>query len=251
METNNENNIPPIPGAERENHVNVPPIPGAEPQEGKRGSRKVWWIVAVAAVVLAGALALVLTQCGSDKQSEMAAERRVTVNPSAEEPSTQSNVTVRTYTGAEADSMMRAEMAHMDSMMNEMMNDPFFTGGMGAMLDPFQPPASSALDDQPKVTERKAKKSAGGIVIFAGNVGGRGLEMKLDLRDPQNVTGAGKWDDGTQLKMLGIGNASELDVSLYQGSKLLGTLSGTWLGESYRGVFLQDGKESRFSLVVQ
>ena len=242
METIDESKIPPIPETEE----NVPPIPGAEPQ--RRGSKKVWWLVAIAAAVLAVVLALVLTK--GDKKSDVDQERHVSMAQS-DEPDIQQNVTVRTYTGAEADSMMRAEMAHMDSIMNEMMNDPFFTGGMGGMLDPFQPPTSSAGNAQPPVTERKAKKSAGGIVIFAGNVGGRGLEMKLDLRDPQNVSGSGKWDDGTQLKMLGIGNASELDVTLYQGTKLLGTLSGTWLGESYRGVYLQDGKESRFSLVVQ
>ena len=243
METIDESKIPPIP--ETEKNVNIPPIPGAE-QQG-RGSKKVWWLVAIAAALLAVVLALVLTK--GDKKPDVAQERRVGMAQS-EEPDVQQNVTVRTYTGAEADSMMRAEMAHMDSMMNEVMNDPFFTGGMGAMLDPFQPPTSSG-NAQPSVTERKAKKSAGGIVIFAGNVGGRGLEMKLDLRDPQNVSGSGKWDDGTQLKMLGIGNASDLDVTLYQGTKLLGTLSGTWLGESYRGVYLEDGKQSRFSLVVQ
>lgn len=248
METNNNDNIPPIPGVEPEKEVNIPPVPGVEPESGKSASKKVWWIVAIAAVVLAGILALVLTKCGSDK-AENATERRIAINAPEEEPSTQSNVTVRTYTGAEADSMMRAEMAHMDSMMNEMMNDPFFTGGLGAMLDPFQDPTQPAR--APQQARQPRQVATNGVVTLAGNVGGRGLNMKLDLRDPQNVTGTGSWADGGKLTMLGIGNGSELDVSLYEGSKLLGTLSGEWRGGRYRGVYLQDGKEASFSLLAQ
>ena len=248
METIDESKIPPIPGVEPEKDVNVPPIPGSEAEREKKLKGRIWLMVLAALACIVVALVLVV-KCTEGKPDATTEQRHIT-QPQREEDPVQEHVTVRTYTGAEADSMMRAEMAHMDSMMNEMMNDPFFTGGMGGMLDPFQPPTTSG-NAQPPVTERKAKKSVGGIVIFAGNVGGRGLEMKLDLRDPQNVSGSGKWDDGTQLKMLGIGNASDLDVTLYQGNQLLGTLSGTWLGESYRGVYLQDGKQSRFSLTVQ
>lgn len=242
METIDESKIPPIP------EENVPPIPGTEPQEVKRGSKKMWWMIAIAAAVLAGVLALALTKC-DDKKTQISEERRVTVNPRAEEPSTQSNVTVRTYTGAEADSMMRAEMAHMDSMMNEMMNDPFFTGGLGAMLDPFQDPTQPGR--APKQARQPRQVATNGVVSLSGNVGGRGLNMKLDLRDPQNVSGTGAWADGGKLTMLGIGNGSELDVSLYEGSKLLGTLSGEWRGGRYRGVYLVDGKETRFSLIAE
>ena len=248
METNNNDNIPPIPGVEPEKEVNIPPVPGMESEGGKSASKKVWWIVAIAAVVLAGILALVLTKCGSDK-AENATERRIAINAPDEEPSTQSNVTVRTYTGAEADSMMRAEMAHMDSMMNEMMNDPFFAGGIGAMLDPFQDPTPTA--GETRHNRREQKQATSPVVSLAGNIGNRSISMKLDLRDPQNVTGTGAWADGHPLKMLGIGNGNELDVSVYDGSKLLGTLSGVWNGAGFRGVYLENGHETSFSLAVQ
>ncbi len=244
METIDESKIPPIPETEKD--VNVPPIPGAEPQQAKRGSMKLWWLVAIAVAVLAVVLALVLTK--GDKQPDASQERRVGV-ARTEEPDMRQNVTVRTYTGAEADSMMRAEMAHMDSMMNEMMNDPFFTGGLGAMLDPFQDPTQPERAQQQVRQPRQV--ATNGVVTLAGNVGKRGLEMKLDLRDPQNVSGSGSWADGGKLKMLGIGNGRELDVSLYEGSKLLGTLSGEWRGGTFRGVYLEDGKQTPFTLISQ
>ena len=242
METIDESKIPPIPETEKD--VNVPPIPGAEPQG--HGSKKVWWLVAIAAAVLAVVLALVLTK--GDKKPDASQERHVGM-VQTEEPDMQQNVTVRTYTGAEADSMMRAEMAHMDSMMNEMMNDPFFTGGLGAMLDPFQDPTQPARAPQPSREPRKV--ATNGVVNLAGNVGKRGLEMKLDLRDLQNVNGTGAWADGGKLTMLGIGNGYELDVSIYEGSKLLGTLSGEWRGGIFSGVYLEDGNQTRFTLAAQ
>lgn len=249
MENFNNDNIPPIPEIEPEKDVNIPPIPHMEPDGGKNASKKTWWIVAIAAVALVGLLVLALTKCGSDKKSDISEEHRITVNAPNEEPSVQSNVTVRTYTGAEADSMMRAEMAHMDSMMNEMMNDPFFAGGIGAMLDPFQDPTPTAGETRHNRKEQKQATSP--VVSLAGNIGNRGISMKLDLRDPQNVTGTGAWADGHPLKMLGIGNGNELDVSVYDGSKLLGTLSGVWNGAGFRGVYLENGHETSFSLAVQ
>ena len=171
-------------------------------------------------------------------------------------PQTDSHITYQEITGEEAEAMMREHMAEMEKMekiMEEMMaGDPF------ADMDRME---EMMGDDEfattpPSYQEHKRKAAKSGEIRLAGSVGNGHFVMVLNTKDPNNITGTAATVVGgkehTQYRLLGIGSGRDLTVSVYdKKNKIVGTLSGTYDGYEFSGVYTTDDGESPFRMMAQ
>lgn len=186
----------------------------------------------------------------SSKSEQIASEKQP--ESESEFESSDSSFVIQEITGEEADSIMNAnmeEMRKMEQMMEEMMgNDPF------ADFDNAQ-----SLQEQPNAT-RSHKPTNGtttaGKIKMAGNVGRDHYVMVLNVKDQNNITGtAATLVDGKErnhYRLLGIGSGKDLTVSVYdRKNKIVGTLSGTYDGYVFSGIYTTDNGETQFQMVSQ
>lgn len=214
-------------------------------------------VVLIAAVILV--VALLLIGYYAVKKTAVAPVTKKTEKmaaaPQADSDS-DSHITYQEITGEEAEAMMREHMAEMEKMekiMEEMMaGDPF------ADMDRME---EMMGDDEfattpPSYQEHKRKPAKSGEIRLAGSVGNGHFVMVLNTKDPNNITGTAATVVGgkerTQYRLLGIGSGRDLTVSVYdKKNKIVGTLSGTYDGYEFSGVYTTDDGESPFRMMAQ
>lgn len=167
-----------------------------------------------------------------------------------------SHITYQEITGEEAEAMMREHMAEMEKMekiMEEMMaGDPF--ADMDRMEEMMGGEEFSTTP--PSYQEHKRKAAKSGEIRLAGSVGNGHFVMVLNTKDPNNITGTAATVVGgkerKQYRLLGIGSGRDLTVSVYdKKNKIVGTLSGTYDGYEFSGVYTTDDGESPFRMMAQ
>lgn len=108
----------------------------------------------------------------------------------------------------------------------------------------------------PSYQEHKRKAAKSGEIRLAGSVGNGHFVMVLNTKDPNNITGTAATVVGgkerKQYRLLGIGSGRDLTVSVYdKKNKIVGTLSGTYDGYEFSGVYTTDDGESPFRMMAQ
>ncbi len=210
-------------------------------------------VVVIVAVILVLALLIIgYQEVKNASKPSVSPKREQMANDEKQPEAVDSSIAVQVVTGDEADSLMNAqmeEMNRMEQMMEEMMgNDPF------ADFDNAQ-----SLQEQPNATpsHKPAKgTTTAGKIKMAGNVGKDHYVMVLNVKDQNNITGtAATVVDGKEknhYRLLGIGSGKDLTVSVYdRKNKIVGTLSGTYDGYIFSGIYTTDNGETQFQMVSQ
>lgn len=212
-------------------------------------------VVVIAAVILV--VGLLLIGYYAVKKTDVAPVTKKTEKmAAAPQADSDSHITYQEITGEEAEAMMREHMAEMEKMekiMEEMMaGDPF------ADMDRME---EMMGDDEfattsPSYQDHKRKPTKSGEIRLAGSVGNGHFVMVLNTKDPNNITGTAATVVGgkerTQYRLLGIGSGRDLTVSVYdKKNKIVGTLSGTYDGYEFSGVYTTDDGESPFRMMAQ
>lgn len=204
-------------------------------------------VVIVLAIILIGYLAVKKSIANNNHDSEFVSEEQ--------QEEAAPGVTIQEITGAEADSIMKmhmAEMEKMEQMMEEMMeSDPFeeFERMQGMMGDEWK-------SAPPTTQQQKPKASTPSKIQLVGKIGKENYIMVLNAKDQNNITGtAATVENGkekSQFHLLGIGSGRDLTVSVYDSkNKIVGTLTGTYDGYMFSGVFTTDDNETQFRLMAQ
>lgn len=210
-------------------------------------------VVVIAAVILV--VGLLLIGYYAVKKTAVAPVTKKTEKIAAA-PQADSHITYQEITGEEAEAMMREHMAEMEKMekiMEEMMaGDPF--ADMDRMEEMMGDEEFSTTP--PSYQEHKRKAAKSGEIRLAGSVGNGNFVMVLNTKDPNNITGTAATVVGgkerTQYRLLGIGSGRDLTVSVYdKKNKIVGTLSGTYDGYEFSGVYTTDDGESPFRMMAQ
>lgn len=212
-------------------------------------------VVVIAAVILVVGL-LLIGYYAVKKTAVAPVTKKTEKMAAATQTDSDSHITYQEITGEEAEAMMREHMAEMEKMekiMEEMMaGDPFTDmDRMEEMMgdDEF-------ATTPPSYQEHKRKAAKSGEIRLVGSVGNGHFVMVLNTKDPNNITGTtatvvgGK--ERTQYRLLGIGSGRDLTVSVYdKKNKIVGTLSGTYDGHEFSGVYTTDDGESPFRMMAQ
>lgn len=210
-------------------------------------------VVVIAAVILV--VGLLLIGYYAVKKTAVAPVTKKTEKMAAA-PQTDSHITYQEITGEEAEAMMKEHMAEMEKMekiMEEMMaGDPF--ADMDRMEEMMGDEEFSTTP--PSYQEHKRKAAKSGEIRLVGSVGNGHFVMVLNTKDPNNITGTAATVVGgkerTQYRLLGIGSGRDLTVSVYdKKNKIVGTLSGTYDGYEFSGVYTTDDGESPFRMMAQ
>lgn len=212
-------------------------------------------VVVIVAVILVVGL-LLIGYYAVKKTAVAPVTKKTEKMATAPQADSDSHITYQEITGEEAEAMMREHMAEMEKMekiMEEMMaGDPF------ADMDRME---EMMGDDEiattpPSYQEHKRKAAKSGEIRLAGSVGNGHFVMVLNTKDPNNITGTAATVVGgkerTQYRLLGIGSGRDLTVSVYdKKNKIVGTLSGTYDGYEFSGVYTTDDGESPFRMMAQ
>lgn len=212
-------------------------------------------VVVIAAVILVVGL-LLIGYYAVKKTAVAPVTKKTEKMAAAPQADSDFHITYQEITGEEAEAMMREHMAEMEKMekiMEEMMaGDPF------ADMDRME---EMMGDDEfattpPSYQEHKRKAAKSGEIRLAGSVGKGHFVMVLNTKDPNNITGTAATVVGgkerTQYRLLGIGSGRDLTVSVYdKKNKIVGTLSGTYDGYEFSGVYTTDDGESPFRMIAQ
>ncbi len=208
-------------------------------------------IVVVAATLLVLALIIVGFQMVKNATKPSLSPQNEHIANESQPTVSDSSIVVQEFSGEEADSIMNAqmeEMKKMEQMMEEM---------MGA--DPFED-FDNAQQEQPASSAARASKqgkgSTAGKIKLAGKVGADQYVMMLNVKDPNNITGTAatvvNGKERSHFRLLGIGSGKDLTISVYdQKNKIVGTLSGTYDGYVFSGVYTTDNNERQFQMVAQ
>lgn len=212
-------------------------------------------VVVIVAVILVVGL-LLIGYYAVKKTAVAPVTKKTEKMAAAPQTDSDSQITYQEITGEEAEAMMKEHMAEMEKMekiMEEMMaGDPF------ADMDRME---EMMGDDEfattpPSYQEHKRKAVKSGEIRLAGSVGNGHFVMVLNTKDPNNITGTAATVVGgkerTQYRLLGIGSGRDLTVSVYdKKNKIVGTLSGTYDGYEFSGVYTTDEGESPFRMMAQ
>lgn len=213
-------------------------------------------VVLIAAVILVVGLLLIGYYAVKKTTVAPVAKKTDKMASTAPQADSDSHVTYQEITGEEAEAMMREHMAEMEKMekiMEEMMaGDPF--ADMDRMEEMMGDEEFSTTP--PSYQEHKRKTAKSGEIRLAGSVGNGHFVMVLNTKDPNNITGTAATVVGgkerTQYRLLGIGSGRDLTVSVYdKKNKIVGTLSGTYDGYEFSGVYTTDDGESPFRMKAQ
>lgn len=212
-------------------------------------------VVVVAAVILVVGL-LLIGYYAVKKTAVAPVTKKTEKIAAAPQADSDSHITYQEITGEEAEAMMREHMAEMEKMekiMEEMMaGDPF--ADMDRMEEMMGDEEFSTTP--PSYQEHKRKAAKSGEIRLVGSVGKGHFVMVLNTKDPNNITGTAATVVGgkerTQYRLLGIGSGRDLTVSVYdKKNKIVGTLSGTYDGYEFSGVYTTDDGESPFRMMAQ
>ena len=210
-------------------------------------------VVVIAAVILVVGLLLIGYYAVKKTSTAPAIKQTEKTAPQAD---THSHITYQEITGEEAEALMREHMAEMEKMekiMEEMMaDDPF--SDMRSMEDMMG--GDEFATTPPSYQEHKRKATKPSEIRLAGTVGNGNFVMVLNTKDPNNITGTAasvaRGKERTQYHLLGIGSGKDLTVSVYdKKNKIVGTLSGTYDGYLFSGVYTTDDGESPFRMMAQ
>lgn len=212
-------------------------------------------VVVIAAVILVVGL-LLIGYYAVKKTAVAPFTKKTEKMEAAPQADSDSHITYQEITGEEAEAMMRehmAEMKKMEKIMEEMMaGDPF--ADMDRMEEMMGD--NEFATTPPSYQEHKRKAAKSGEIRLAGSVGNGHFVMVLNTKDPNNITGTAATVVGgkerTQYRLLGIGSGRDLTVSVYdKKNKIVGTLSGTYDGYEFSGVYTTDDGESPFRMMAQ
>lgn len=212
-------------------------------------------VMVIVAVILVAGL-LLIGYYAVKKTAVAPVTKKTEKMAAAPQADSDSHITYQEITGEEAEAMMREHMAEMEKMekiMEEMMaGDPF--ADMDRMEEMMGDEEFSTAP--PSYQEHKRKAAKSGEIRLAGSVGKGHFVMVLNTKDPNNITGTAATVVGgkerTQYRLLGIGSGRDLTVSVYdKKNKIVGTLSGTYDGYEFSGVFTTDDGESPFRMMAQ
>ena len=212
-------------------------------------------VMVIAAVILVAGL-LLIGYYAVEKTAVAPVTKKTEKMAAAPQADSDSHITYQEITGEEAEAMMREHMAEMEKMekiMEEMMaGDPF--ADMDRMEEMMGDEEFSTAP--PSYQEHKRKAAKSGEIRLAGSVGKGHFVMVLNTKDPNNITGTAATVVGgkerTQYRLLGIGSGRDLTVSVYdKKNKIVGTLSGTYDGYEFSGVYTTDDGESPFRMMAQ
>ncbi|MBQ0030246.1 MAG: zinc ribbon domain-containing protein [Bacteroidales bacterium] len=254
---NGANTPPPYQETAEQSETTPPPYVEPAPQryhhiEAQR-KKEVIKVVIVAAVIIV--LAIILIGYLAVKKRIVNNHPDTKVVSEEQQEETTPGFTIQEITGEEADSIMRmhmAEMEKMEQMMEEMMeSDPFeeFERMQGMMGDEWE-------SAPPTTQQQKPKASTPSKIQLVGKIGKENYIMVLNAKDQNNITGtAATVENGkekAQFHLLGIGSGRDLTVSVYDSkNKIVGTLTGTYDGYMFSGVFTTDDNETQFRLMAQ
>ena len=212
-------------------------------------------VVVIVAVILVVGL-LLIGYYAVKKTAVAPVTKKTEKMADAPQADSDSHITYQEITGEEAEAMMREHMAEMEKMekiMEEMMaGDPF--ADMDRMEEMMGGEEFSTTP--PSYQEHKRKAAKSGEIRLAGSVGNGHFVMVLNTKDPNNITGTAATVVGgkerKQYRLLGIGSGRDLTVSVYdKKNKIVGTLSGTYDGYEFSGVYTTDDGESPFRMMAQ
>lgn len=212
-------------------------------------------VMVIAAVILVAGL-LLIGYYAVKKTAVAPVTKKTEKMAAAPQADSDSHITYQEITGEEAEAMMREHMAEMEKM--EKIREEMMAGDPFADMDRME----EMMGDEefstapPSYQEHKRKAAKSGEIRLAGSVGKGHFVMVLNTKDPNNITGTAATVVGgkerTQYRLLGIGSGRDLTVSVYdKKNKIVGTLSGTYDGYEFSGVYTTDDGESPFRMMAQ
>lgn len=251
----NKTEVPPCP-PEGESCANSAPGAGTKstPRTIKPIQKRAMSKVTVLLLVVIILLLIVIAWLMMRTANNPAAPKEQISEQQVDSQASQPRVVVRQITGAEADSIMKmhmAEMERMEQLMEEMMGeDPF------AEFDRFAEDMGGNWEEVPQRNVQKPKQSTPTKIRLAGRVGNDQYVMVLNAADQSNIKGTAakvvKGKEQEALHLLGIGSGSDLTVTIYdRKNNPVGTLSGTYNGYTYSGIFTTQSTQAPFQLTIQ